>query len=54
MSSSRSASPIGPRTSREPRRGKIWRGYTPGQPDDPHQPPFLLILSLDVRNAIAP
>jgi len=33
-----------------PRRGEIWKGYTPGQPDDPHQPRFLLVLSLDVRN----
>ncbi len=35
-----------------PRRGEIWKGYTPGQPDDPHQPRFLLVISLDVRNRV--
>jgi len=36
-----------------PRRSQIWFGYTPGQPDDPHQPRPLLVISEDVRNRIA-
>jgi mRNA-degrading endonuclease toxin of MazEF toxin-antitoxin module len=34
----------------EPRRGEIWFAYTPGQPDDRHQPRPVLIISEDVRN----
>jgi len=33
-----------------PRRGEIWLGFTPGQPNDPHQPRFVLVVSADVRN----
>ncbi len=36
--------------SRAPRRGEIWSVYTPGQPDDPHQPRPALVVSEDVRN----
>jgi mRNA-degrading endonuclease toxin of MazEF toxin-antitoxin module len=36
-----------------PRRGEIWSAYTPGQPDDPHQPRFVLIVSADVRNRVS-
>ncbi|MBJ7608130.1 MAG: type II toxin-antitoxin system PemK/MazF family toxin [Candidatus Dormibacteraeota bacterium] len=35
-----------------PRRGEIWYVYTPGQPDDPHQPRPALVISEDVRNAM--
>ncbi|MBV9357387.1 MAG: type II toxin-antitoxin system PemK/MazF family toxin [Chloroflexi bacterium] len=34
----------------EPRRGEVWRAYTPGQPTDPHQPRFVLVISEDARN----
>ena len=34
----------------EPRRGDVWLAYTPGQPRDPHQPRFVLVVSADVRN----
>lgn len=33
-----------------PRRGAIWSAYTPGQPDDPHQPRPALVISDDIRN----
>jgi mRNA interferase MazF len=33
-----------------PRRGEVWLAYTPGQPTDPHQPRFVLVVSVDVRN----
>jgi mRNA-degrading endonuclease toxin of MazEF toxin-antitoxin module len=33
-----------------PLRGDIWYAYTPGQPDDPHQPRPVLIISEDIRN----
>jgi mRNA-degrading endonuclease toxin of MazEF toxin-antitoxin module len=33
-----------------PRRGEIWLAYTPNQPDDPHQPRPVLIVSSDGRN----
>ena len=33
-----------------PRRGEVWLAYTPGQPSDPHQPRFVLVVSADVRN----
>jgi mRNA interferase MazF len=33
-----------------PRRGDIWYAYIPGQPDDPHQPRTVLIISEDIRN----
>jgi len=36
--------------SRAPRRGEIWSVYTPGQPEDPHQPRPALVVSEDVRN----
>ena len=38
---------------RRPRRGAIWFVYTPGQPDDPHQPRPALVVSRDVRNQLA-
>jgi mRNA-degrading endonuclease toxin of MazEF toxin-antitoxin module len=34
----------------DPRRGEVWLAYTPGQPSDPHQPRFVLVVSADVRN----
>jgi mRNA-degrading endonuclease toxin of MazEF toxin-antitoxin module len=36
----------------KPRRGEIWYVYTPGQPDDPHQPRPALVVSENVRNTI--
>lgn len=33
-----------------PRRGEIWNVYTPGQPNDPHQPRPALVISVDERN----
>ena len=33
-----------------PRRGEVWFVYTPGQPDDPHQPRPALVISENVRN----
>jgi mRNA-degrading endonuclease toxin of MazEF toxin-antitoxin module len=33
-----------------PRRGEVWLAQTPGQPDDPHQPRPVLIISVDARN----
>jgi mRNA-degrading endonuclease toxin of MazEF toxin-antitoxin module len=33
-----------------PRRGEVWLAFTPGQPTDPHQPRFVLVVSADVRN----
>lgn len=33
-----------------PRRGEIWWAFIPGQPDDPHQPRPVLIVSVDARN----
>lgn len=36
----------------EPRRGEIWYVYTPGQPDDPHQPRPALVVSENVRNTM--
>lgn len=38
--------PAGP----TPRRGEIWYVFTPGQPDDPHQPRPAVVVSEDVRN----
>src|SRR5205807_3223615 len=42
------------RTARRalPRRGEIWYVYTPGQPDDPHQPRPALVVSENVRNTM--
>lgn len=37
-------------TAQVPRRGEIWRAFTPGQPRDPHQPRPVLVISEDVRN----
>lgn len=34
-----------------PRRGEIWWAYTPGQPNEPHQPRPCVILSVNSRNA---
>lgn len=33
-----------------PRRGEVWYAFTPGQPDDPHQPRPVLVVSSDTRN----
>jgi len=33
-----------------PRRGEIWSVWTPGQPEDPHQPRPALVMSENVRN----
>ncbi|HEY3111137.1 MAG TPA: type II toxin-antitoxin system PemK/MazF family toxin [Chloroflexota bacterium] len=33
-----------------PRRGEVWYAHTPGQPDDPHQPRPVLVVSTDARN----
>ncbi len=35
---------------RIPRRGELWFAHTPGQPDDPHQPRPVLVVSEDVRD----
>jgi len=35
-----------------PRRGEFWTAFTPGQPDDPHQPRPVLVISEDVRNRL--
>ena len=35
-----------------PRRGEIWLVFTPGQPDDPHQPRPGLVVSRDIRNRL--
>jgi mRNA interferase MazF len=35
-----------------PRRGEFWTAYTPGQPDDAHQPRPVLVVSEDVRNRL--
>ena len=40
------------RRSPRPRRGEIWYVYTPGQPDDPHQPRPALVVSENVRNTV--
>src|SRR5205085_367047 len=32
------------------RRGEVWYAYTPGQPDDPHQPRPVIVVSTDARN----
>ena len=37
-------------SSQAPRRGEIWYVFTPGQPDDPHQPRPGLVISENVRN----
>ena len=37
---------------RAPRRGEVWSAHTPGQPDDPHQPRPVLVVSEDVRNRL--
>src|SRR5713101_1154152 len=39
-------------TGPSPRRGEIWYAFTPGQPDDHHQPRPVLIVSEDIRNRI--
>ena len=31
----------------------MWLAYTPGQPDDPHQPRFVVVVSADARNRVA-
>jgi len=36
--------------ARKPQRGEIWWARTPNQPDDPHQPRPVLIVSDDTRN----
>jgi mRNA-degrading endonuclease toxin of MazEF toxin-antitoxin module len=33
-----------------PHRGDVWYVYTPGQPDDPHQPRPALVISENTRN----
>ncbi|HEY8864732.1 MAG TPA: type II toxin-antitoxin system PemK/MazF family toxin [Candidatus Dormibacteraeota bacterium] len=39
----------GPSAAR-PRRGEVWYVFTPGQPDDPHQPRPAVVVSENVRN----
>lgn len=39
--------------ARWPRRGELWRAYTPGRPDHPHQPRPVLVISVDTRNRLA-
>ena len=34
----------------EPRQGEIWNVFTPGQPDDPHQPRPAIVVSENIRN----
>ena len=41
-----------PSAATYPRRGEIWLVFTPGQPDDPHQPRPALVVSEDVRNRV--
>lgn len=36
-----------------PRRGEIWSVFTPGQPEDPHQPRPALVVSENVRNRLS-
>lgn len=36
-----------------PRRGQVWTAFSPGHPDDIHQPRPVLIVSHDVRNRLA-
>ena len=38
--------------ARAPHQGEIWYVYTPGQPDDPHQPRPALVISEDIRNRL--
>lgn len=38
------------RANPAPLRGDIWYCFTPGQPDDPHQPRPGLVISENVRN----
>jgi len=35
-----------------PRRGEVWYVFTPGQPDDPHQPRPAVVVSENVRNQL--
>lgn len=35
-----------------PRRGELWRAFTPRQPDDPHQPRPVLVISANTRNRL--
>ncbi|TMF50251.1 MAG: type II toxin-antitoxin system PemK/MazF family toxin [Chloroflexi bacterium] len=37
-------------SDRRPRRGEVWYVFTPGQPDDPHQPCPAVVVSENVRN----
>ncbi|TMF14711.1 MAG: type II toxin-antitoxin system PemK/MazF family toxin [Chloroflexi bacterium] len=37
-------------SDRRPRRGEVWYIFTPGQPDDPHQPRPAVVVSENVRN----
>jgi mRNA-degrading endonuclease toxin of MazEF toxin-antitoxin module len=39
-----------PALNQPPRRGELWYADTPGQPDDPHQPRPVLVVSGDARN----
>lgn len=32
------------------RRGEVWLAFTPGQPNDPHQPRLALVVSEEIRN----
>jgi mRNA-degrading endonuclease toxin of MazEF toxin-antitoxin module len=34
----------------DPRQGEIWNVFTPGQPDDPHQPRPAIVVSENTRN----
>ena len=33
-----------------PRQGEVWYVFTPGQPDDPHQPRPAVVVSENIRN----
>lgn len=45
--------PLGVAARPSVRRGEIWSVYTPGQPDDPHQPRPALVISENVRNRMS-
>jgi mRNA-degrading endonuclease toxin of MazEF toxin-antitoxin module len=48
-------SPLPPALSAQgwPQRGEIWWSFTPGQPDDPHQPRPVLVISVNIRNRLS-
>ena len=43
-------SPPRRKTASGPKWGEVWYVYTPGQPDDPHQPRPAIVVSENIRN----